>query len=196
MNHLSRKDLMTLEAYSEARPEFRKQVMAHKKNRIVPIGSNISLHFEDRLTMQYQIQEVLRVEKIFNAAEIDDELEAYNPLIPDGENFKATMMIEYPDEDERRIELARLIGIEDRTWVRVEGFDKVYAIADEDMERETEEKTSSVHFLRFQLDTAMVAAARGGAALAVGIDHENYAEALDPLPANYRDALTADLSAH
>jgi len=194
MNKLNRSDLLSLEDYAASRAEYRAKAMAHKKNRIVPVGGHVSLHFEDRVTMQYQVQEVLRAEKIFDGNEIEGELEAYNPLIPDGQNFKATMMIEYADEDQRRIELARLLNIEDLTWVRIGDGAKVFAIADEDMERETEEKTSSVHFLRFQLDADMVAAAKSGAAIAVGIDHEHYAEAVDPLPENYRASLVNDLS--
>jgi len=194
MQKLTRGDLLSLEEYAEQRADYRAMAMAHKKNRIVPVGTNVTLHFEDRVTMQYQVQEVLRAEKIFNGDEIEGELEAYNPLIPDGENLKATMMIEYSDPDERRIELGRLIGIEDRTWVQVDGFDKVYAIADEDMERETEEKTSSVHFLRFQFTGEMAKALSSGAALGVGIDHENYTQSLSPLPANFRDSLASDVA--
>src|SRR5436190_8217030 len=149
MPKLSRDSLMTLEAYAKARKDFRTQVIAHKKDRTLAIGEHVTLIFEDELTVRYQVQEMLRVEKIFEEAGIQDELDAYNPLIPDGRNFKATMLIEYEDVEERRAALARLKGIEKRTWVRVAGFAKVHAIADEDLERETEEKTSSVHFLRF-----------------------------------------------
>lgn len=193
MDKLRRSDLMSLEDYAAIRADFRTKAMAHKKNRIIPVGSNVTLHFEDRMTMQYQLQEVLRAEKIFDAEEIEGELSAYNPLIPDGANFKATMMIEYPDPDERRIELARLIGIEDRTWVRLGDHDPVYAIADEDMERDTEDKTSAVHYLRFQFTDEMIASVAAGGAIAVGIDHANYNQSLDPLPANFRDSLAGDL---
>ena len=157
MPQITRDSLMTLEAYAKARPEFRARVMAHKKHRTVHLGAHITLIFEDELTMRYQVQEMLRAEKIFEEDGILNELEAYNPLIPDGSNFKATMMIEYPDIDERQRMLAKLIGIEDRVWVRVAGHSPVYAIADEDLDRETDSKTSSVHFLRFELDKAMCA---------------------------------------
>ncbi|MEJ2343848.1 MAG: DUF3501 family protein [Gammaproteobacteria bacterium] len=193
MQKLSREDLYSLEEYAEERPQFRAQVMAHKKHRHVALGGHATLYFEDRLTIQYQVQEMLRVERIFEAAGIQDELDAYNPLIPDGSNLKATFMIEYADESERRDALAALVGIEDKTWVRVAGFDKVYPIADEDLERDSEEKTSSVHFLRFELTPEMVQAAKGGAALAVGVEHENYACEIDPLPEAVRASLVADL---
>ncbi|OOG23126.1 hypothetical protein B1C78_12355 [Thioalkalivibrio denitrificans] len=194
MDKLTRDDLYSLEKYAEVRPQFRADVMKHKRERVVPVGPNVTLHFEDRLTMQYQIQEMLRVERIYEAEGIQDELDAYNPLIPDGSNFKATMMVEFDDVEERKLELARLIGIEDRTWVQVSGFDRVYAIADEDMERDTDEKTSSVHFMRFELTPDMVAAARSGAAISVGVDHENYRHQLEPLPQAVRDSLAEDLS--
>lgn len=193
MEKLTRETLYSLEEYAKIRPEFRKQVMDHKKNRQLGVGPNATLYFEDRLTMQYQVQEMLRAERIFEAEGIADELNAYNPLIPDGGNWKATFMIEVPDEDERRRVLAGMVGIEDRVWVQVAGQERVYAIADEDMERETAEKTSSVHFLRFDLSPAMVAAAKEGAAIAVGIDHQTYSHAVDPVPANIRDSLVADL---
>ncbi|HEY9149635.1 MAG: DUF3501 family protein [Gammaproteobacteria bacterium] len=191
---LTRDDLFNLERYAETRQDFRAQVMAHKKHRQVHLGDMATLYFEDRLTMQYQIQEMLRVERIFESAGIQEELDAYNPLIPDGSNWKATFMIEVPDEDERRKVLARLIGIEDKVWVRVEGFEPVFAIADEDLERDTVEKTSSVHFLRFELSPEMVTAVKGGAAIAAGIAHEGYTTQLDPLPAGVRDSLAADLA--
>ena len=193
MQHLTRDDLFTLEKYAEARPEFRAKVMAHKKNRQVHLGDHATLYFEDRLTIQYQIQEMLRVERIFEAAGIEEELESYNPLIPDGSNWKATFMVEYEDVEERRQALARLIGIEHKIWVRVAGFDKVFPIANEDLERSTEEKTSSVHFLRFELSAEMVAALKGGAALAMGIDHENYQVEVAAVPQGVRDSLCADL---
>jgi hypothetical protein len=191
---LTRDDLFNLERYAETRADFRAQVMAHKKHRQVHLGDMATLYFEDRLTMQYQIQEMLRVERIFESAGIQEELDAYNPLIPDGSNWKATFMIEVPDEDERRKVLARLIGIEDQVWMRVEGFEPVFAIADEDMERDTADKTSSVHFLRFELTPEMVAAVKAGVAIAAGIAHEGYTTQLDPLPAGVRDSLAADLA--
>jgi hypothetical protein len=193
MSHLSREDLYSLEEYSEIRPEFRAKVMEHKKSRRLEIGENATLYFEDELTMKYQIQEMLRIEKIFESEGINEELEAYNPLIPDGTNWKATFMMEYPDIEERKAALAQLIGIEDKTWVQVEGFDKVYAIADEDLERDSEEKTSSVHFMRFELTGEMIAAAKGGAAISAGIDHPNYNQSVDPIPDNIRSSLVNDL---
>jgi hypothetical protein len=194
MAKLTRDDLMSLEQYSQQRPTFREKVMQHKKNRQVIIGDNAALYFEDRLTMQYQIQEMLRVERIFEAEGIQEELDAYNPLIPDGSNWKATFMMEYPDEEQRREALANLIGIEDKVWVQVDGFDKVWAIADEDLERESQEKTSSVHFMRFELNDAMKTAVKQGAAINMGIDHDNYKYAKSPIPQSVRDSLAADLS--
>jgi hypothetical protein len=193
MDKLTRADLMSLEQYSVERKAFREKVIAHKANRKVHIGPNATLYFEDRLTMQYQVQEMLRIEKIFEAAGIVEELEAYNPLIPDGSNWKATFMVEFPDVEERKVWLSKLIGIERQTWVQVTGFDKVFPIANEDLERETEEKTSSVHFLRFELAAGMVAALREGAALQMGIDHPNYSYTVDVAVAT-RDSLTADLA--
>ena len=194
MQKLSRDDLYSLEEYARKRPEFRAQVIAHKKNRQVAIGPNAILCFEDRLTMQYQVQEMLRVERIFEPEGIEDELGAYNPLIPDGTNWKATFMLEYPDSDERRAALARLRGIETRVWVRVAGHEPVYAIADEDLERATESKTSSVHFLRFELTPGTIRAVRQGADIAVGIDHDHYRHVLDPVPPAVRAALARDLN--
>jgi hypothetical protein len=193
MDKLTREDLYSLEEYAEIRPEFRARVIAHKKNRNVSIGPLATVYFEDRQTIHYQIQEMLRVERIFEAAGIEEELAAYNPLIPDGENWKATFMIEEPDVERRRALLADLIGIEGRVWVRVNGHEPVYAVADEDLERDTDEKTSSVHFLRFELGADMVRDARAGATLAIGIDHENYNHRVEPLPDNIRNALQADL---
>lgn len=192
MQKLKRADLLPLEAYHERRADMRREVMEHKANRKVFVGRHAGLYFEDRLTIHYQIQEMLRVERIFEADAIQEELDAYNPLIPDGDNLKATFMIEYDDEDERREALGRLIGIEDRVWVQVGDHDKVYAIADEDLERENETKTSAVHFLRFQLDGEMIEALKGGAGLGVGIDHDNYTHAVAAVPPATRDALTAD----
>ena len=173
MPHLTRADLMSLETYARERAAFRVRVMAHKKNRRVALGANANLYFEDRLTMQYQVQEMLRIERIFEPDAIEEELAAYNPLIPDGDNWKATFMVEYGDAEERKVWLSKLIGVEDRVYVRVEGHDKAYAVADEDMPRENEDKTSSVHFMRFQLDAGMAQSAKAGAALFVGADHEH-----------------------
>ena len=192
MQKISRADLISLENYAEQRAQFRATLMAHKKNRIVRVGANASVHFEDRLTMQYQIQEMLRAEKIFEAGGIQEELDAYNPLVPDGSNLKATFMLEYEDPNERKLALERLQGIEDRIWVKIAGFDHVWAIADEDLDRANQEKTSSVHFLRFEFTPEMIAAAKSGAAIGVGIEHEAYCEQLDPVPENVRASLAAD----
>jgi hypothetical protein len=194
MAKLTRDKLMSLEAYAEKRVAFRAEVMEHKQDRRVALGPNASLYFEDALTIQYQVQEMLRVERIFEPEAIQEELDAYNPLIPDGSNWKATFMIEYEDVEERRRALARLIDVEDKVWVRVEGHDQVFAIADEDLDRDTEEKTSSVHFLRFELTPDMVAAVKSGAAIAMGSDHANLPFSVDPIPANVRAALAADLA--
>ncbi|MBM3340344.1 MAG: DUF3501 family protein [Betaproteobacteria bacterium] len=191
---ITRDSLMTLETYAKARPEFRKRVIEHKKLRTLALGEHVTLIFEDELTIRYQIQEMLRIEKIFEEEGILHELESYTPLIPDGNNFKATMMIEYDDPVERKKALSKLIGVEDRVWVQVEGSPKVYAIADEDLERENDEKTSSVHFLRFELSKDMCEALKYGVTLSVGIDHENYRVAISPVPATSRNALVADLS--
>ncbi len=193
MAKVTRDSLMTLEAYARARSEMRAKVLEHKKNRKVPLGAHVTLLFEDDRTVRYQIQEMLRIERIFEDEGIQHELDAYNPLIPDGANLKATMLIEYEDVEQRRRELARLVGIEDRVWVRVAGHEKVHAIADEDLDRSTEEKTSAVHFLRFELDAAMIAALKTGAALGAGIDHENYRAQAEPLPDAVRDSLIGDL---
>ena len=182
-------DLFGLEQYAKSRKEFRARVIAHKKVRTIPVGPHTTWCFEDRLTVQYQVQEMLGVERTFEPEGIEEELAAYNPLIPDGSNWKATLLIEFPDAEERRHELARLKGIEDRCWAQVAGHARVYAIADEDLERENEHKTSSVHFLRFELTPAMVAGAKEGAAISLGIDHEHYAHTVDPLDAAQRDAL-------
>jgi len=187
-------DLFSLEQYSKQRAEFRPRVIAHKRNRTLQCGPNATWCFEDRLTVQYQVQEMLRIERIFESEGIADELAAYNPLIPDGSNWKVTLLIEYPEVDTRRVALAQLKGIEDRCWVQVAGHERVFAIADEDLERENEEKTSSVHFLRFELTPAMVASAKGGAAVSIGMDHDAYRHAIDPLPQAARDALAGDLA--
>lgn len=186
-------DLFSLEQYSKTRKDLRARVIAHKKVRTIPVGPHTTWCFEDRLTVQYQVQEMLRVERIFEAEGIEEELAAYNPLIPDGSNWKATLLIEFPDAEERRRELARLKGIEDHCWAQVAGHARVYAIADEDLERENDHKTSSVHFLRFELTPAMVASARNGAAVSLGVDHEHYTHAVDPLGTAQRDALVKDL---
>lgn len=193
MTKITRDSLMTLEAYAKARQEFRARVMAHKKHRKVRLGENITLIFEDELTVRYQIQEMLRVEKIFEEEGILDELRTYGPLVPDGSNWKATMMIEYTDPVERAASLAELIGIEDTVWVRVQEYAPVHAIADEDLERETEEKTSSVHFLRFELAQDMIRALCQGAALSMGIDHPAYQALVEPVDAAVRDSLIDDL---
>jgi len=193
MQKLSRGDLFSLEEYAVRREALRSEVMAHKQRRRVPIGPNATLHFEDRLTMQYQIQEMLRAERIFEAEGIEEELAVYNPLIPDGTNWKATFMIEYPDVEERKAALARMVGIEDRVWVRVAGFDPVWAIADEDLERTTQDKTSSVHFLRFELSPGMIEAVRNGAAVSMGIDHPAYRYTVAAIPESVRASLVEDL---
>jgi len=171
---ITRESLMTLEAYSKWRKEHKADVIAHRKLRSVRLGEHINLQFESETTMRYQIQEMLRVEKIFEEEGIEQEIEAYAPLVPDGSNWKATMMIEYTDVNERKRELARLIGVEDRLFVEVEGHARVYAIADEDLDRETDEKTSAVHFVRFELTPAMCAAVKAGAAVKLGCDHTHY----------------------
>lgn len=193
MQKLVRENLFSLEEYAEARNNFRAKVMAHKKNRQLAIGPNVTLYFEDRLVMQYQIQEMLRTERIFEAAGIEEELETYNAMIPDGSNWKATFMIEYSDEAERRVALTKMLGIEQDVWVKVDGFNKVVPVADEDLERETEEKTSAVHFLRFELSREMVAALKLGSQLSAGITHSAYEHVVDPVPKNIRDSLVADL---
>ena len=193
MKKLARDDLYSLERYAEVRPEFRARVIAHKKNRRVPLGARAALYFEDALTVQYQVQEMLRIERIFEARGIQDELDVYNPMIPDGGNWKATFMLEYTDENERRAALAKLIGVEKAVWMRVAGFDPVYPICDEDLDRSSADKTASVHFLRFELTPEMVAAVNNGAAISAGIDHPNLQATLSPLPAPLRDALAADL---
>jgi len=194
MPQITRDSLMTLEAYAKARPEFRAKVMAHKKNRMLQVGGHLTLIFEDELTIRYQIQEMLRTERMFEEEGIQGELDAYNPLVPDGANWKATLMIEYPDMEERRLMLSRLIGIEDRVWVQVAGHGRVYAIADEDLERDNAEKTSAVHFLRFELEPAMVQALKKGAALAVGVDHSGYRHTIDAVDPAVRASLVNDLA--
>jgi len=194
MDKISRESLWSLEHYARIRNQFRAEVMAHKKLRRVALGENMSLIFEDEKTIRYQIQEMLRIEKTFEEDGIQDELDAYNPLIPDGRNFKCTMMIEYPDPEIRKIELRKLKGVEAKVFVQVEGREKVWAIADEDLERENDEKTSSVHFMRFELDEDMAAALKYGVALTIGVDHPAYSFKLDPVPAEIRASLVKDLT--
>ncbi len=194
MKKLTRDDLYPLEKYAELRPRMRAEVMAHKQHRQVAVGPNATLYFEDRMTMQYQVQEMLRIERIFEADGINDELAAYNPLIPDGSNWKATFMVEFPEVEERREALKRLKGVENQVWVRVAGFEPVRPHVDEDLEREDEEKTSAVHFMRFELTSEMVKAAKQGAAIAMGIDHPAYTHQTDPILPATRDSLARDLS--
>jgi Protein of unknown function (DUF3501) len=189
---IRRESLLTLEAYARERSQMRAKVIEHKKRRTVHLGSNLTLQFEDELTIRYQVQEMLRIERIFEEEGIQHELDAYNPLVPDGGNWKATMLLEYPDEQERRRRLAELKGIERKVWVEVGGGPRVWAIADEDLERENEEKTSSVHFLRFELDRALRERLRAGADVVVGVDHPHYNVRVE-LSAEQRSALGADL---
>ena len=193
MQKLSRDDLMSLEQYAEERIAFRDRVLRHKRDRRLELGTNAALYFEDRLTMQYQVQEMLRIERIFEAEGINDELQAYNPLIPDGSNWKATFMVEFPEEEERREMLTQLVGIENRVYVQVVDFDRVFAVADEDLERADEGKTSAVHFLRFELPAEQVAALKSGASLVAGIDHESYRVEVSPVADNIRNSLVNDL---
>jgi Protein of unknown function (DUF3501) len=194
MNKLAPSDLLSLERYSRERPEFRARIIAHKKSRQLNVGPNALWLFEDRLTVQYQVQEMLRTERIFEAEGIAEELAAYNPLIPDGRNWKATFLIEYVDPEVRKVQLEKLRGVEDRCWVQVAGCERVLAIADEDLERENETKTSAVHFLRFELTEPMAKALKGGASLAVGVDHPQYPHAIPAVEEHIRSALLADLS--
>jgi uncharacterized protein DUF3501 len=190
---ITRESLLTLEAYARDRKDFRARVLEHKKSRTVHLGEHVTLLFEDELTIRYQVQEMLRIERIFEEAGIQDELDAYNPLVPDGRNWKATLLVEYEDVEERKRALARLKGVEGRVWVQVDGQPRVHAIADEDLERENADKTSSVHFVRFELMPPMIAALKGGAGLAIGVDHPEYAATLQPVPAATQRALLADL---
>lgn len=190
---LTKNSLWTLEHYARVRDKFRKEMIEHKKSRMVNLGENLTLHFEDAQTIKYQVQEILRVEKTFEEEGIVDELEAYNPLIPDGTNFKCTMMIEYSDETVRREKLKSLKGIEDKVWVRVEGRDKVWAIADEDLARENDEKTSAVHFLRFELDEDMIKSLNYGVGMSIGVDHMHYSVSIDPVAMDLRNNLVKDL---
>ncbi len=193
MNKLTKSDLMSLETYAEKRPGYRAEVMAHKKTRQVALGPNATLYFEDRITMQYQIQEILRIEKIFESDAVAEELATYNPLIPDGTNWKATFMIEFEDEAKRRVALGRLIGVERAIWIQVGEQPKVSPIANEDLQRETADKTSAVHFLRFELTPAMVEAAKGGAEIYIGVTHRHYTHSTGQLPAAVAESLVDDL---
>jgi hypothetical protein len=193
MDKLQPGDLLALEQYARERATLRARVIEHKKVRNVAVGPNCTWCFEDRLTVQYHVQEMLRAERIFEPEGIAEELAAYNPLIPDGSNWKVTLLVEFPNPEERRAALVRLKGIEDRCWVQVIGFDRVYAIADEDLERENAEKTSAVHFLRFELEPAMHAAVKAGTDIGLGIDHDAYRHAVQPVPGPVRAALAADL---
>ncbi|HLB15625.1 MAG TPA: DUF3501 family protein [Burkholderiales bacterium] len=194
MPKIERGSLLSLEAYAKQREAFRAKVIAHKRHRKVQLGEHLTLDFEDALTIRYQIQEMLRVERIFEEDGIQGELDAYNPLVPDGRNLKATMLLEYPEPEERKRALARLKGIEVRVWIRVADFEKVFAVADEDLERENEEKTSSVHFLRFELTDGMASALKAGAGLAVGVDHPEYRAEVAAIPPAVRDSLAGDLA--
>ncbi len=194
MKKLSRPDLMSLEQYATERTRLRSEVIAHKQVRNVRVGPNMTWCFEDYTTIRYQILEMLRAERIFESDGIQGELDAYNPLIPDGSNWKVTLLLEFPDPNERRTALEKLMGVEDRCWMRVSEMERVFAIADEDMERTNDEKTSAVHFLRFELSPSMVEAMKSGASLSIGVDHDNYRHVQGPLPAPIRDSLTRDLA--
>ena len=193
MNKLERSNLWSLEEYAEKRNDFKNKVIAHKQNRQLPIGPNATVYFEDTLTIQYQIQEMLRIERIFEAAAIEEELATYNPLIPDGNNWKATFMIEFADESERRIALAKMRGVEDLIWMQIEDHDKVTLFANEDLERSNDEKTSAVHFLRFQLEKEMIDSLKSGANLSAGISHDEYHYVVDVVPDSVRKLLLEDL---
>jgi hypothetical protein len=193
MQKLARQDLMTLEQYSIERPRLRSEVIAHKQRRTVQVGPNMTWCFEDRTTIRYQVLEMLRAERIFESAGIQDELDAYNPLIPSGSNWKVTLLLEFPEPQARQAALAKLIGVEDRCWVRASEMERVFAVADEDLDRENDEKTSAVHFLSFELTPSMVAAMKAGASLSIGVDHEHYRHTVSPLPDAVREALARDL---
>jgi len=193
MHKLTRDNLYSLEQYADIRADFRNEVLLHKRSRRIELGSIAALYFEDRLTVQYQVQEMLRIERIFEVESIKDELDTYNPLIPDGSNWKATFMLECPDVEERRAMLRQLIGVEDNVYVQIGTLDRVFAIADEDLERSNDNKTSAVHFLRFELSVAQAAALQQGAALVAGIDHDNYAVEVSPVAKHIRLSLLADL---
>ena len=194
MDKLTPEDLYPLETYARLRPEFRERVIEHKAHRRLALGEHITLSFEDRLTVHYQVQEMLRAERIFEQEDIRAELDAYNPLIPDGTNWKATLLIEYPDEGERRMALGRLRGVEDRVWMRIGRLDPVFAIADEDMDRTNDAKTSAVHFLRFELSATVIQALRAGAGVSAGVDHPELTVRVDSIPELLRESLIADLA--
>ena len=193
MKKLTRTDLMSLEQYAQDRAQLRGEVIAHKQLRNVQVGPNMTWCFEDYTTIRYQVLEMLRAERIFEGDGIQGEIDAYNPLIPDGRNWKVTLLLEFPDPEERRVALEKLIGVEDRCWIRVSEMERVFAVADEDMDRENADKTSAVHFLRFELSPSMVQAMKSGASLSLGVDHENYRHVQGPLPAPVRDSLSHDL---
>ena len=193
MKKLTRENLFSLEKYSEIRSDFRLKIMAHKKNRRLAIGPNTTLYFEDSLIMRYQIQEMLRAEKIFESSAIDEELVVYNALIPDGNNWKATFMIEFTDEEERRAALKKMLGIENNLWLKIDGFNEIHPVSDEDLERNDDNKTSAVHFLRFQLDHEMIDALKGGCQLSAGINHPEYKYTVNPIPQNISESLISDL---
>ncbi len=193
MNELERKNLWSLEEYVEKRDEFKAKIIAHKQNRQLPIGPNATVYFEDRLTIQYQIQEMLRIERIFEVAKIEEELNTYNSLMPDGSNWKATFMIEFADEHERRVALAKMRGVEDAVWMQIEGHDKIPLFANEDLERTNKDKTSAVHFLRIELEQEMIASLKDGANLSAGIRHAEYNYVVDVIPDNVRKLLLEDL---
>jgi hypothetical protein len=194
MNKLNSSDLYSFERYARERPAIRATVLEHKRDRQIAVGPHATWLFEDRITVQYQVQEMLRAERIFEPEGIEDELGQYNPLIPDGTNWKVTLLIEFPDADERQLQLARLRGVEDRCWVQVAGHDRVFAIADEDLDRENDEKTSSVHFLRFELAPEMIATLRSGASLGVGVDHDHYRHSVAAVREPVRKSLLNDLA--
>ena len=193
MKKLARADLLSLEQYAADRARLRSEVIAHKQLRSVQVGPNMTWCFEDYTTIRYQVQEMLRAERIFESEGIQAELDAYNPLIPDGSNWKVTLLLEFTDPEVRRLALEKLIGVEDRCWVRVSEMERVFAIADEDMERENADKTSAVHFLRFELSPSMIEAMKSGASLSIGVEHDEYRHVLSPLPRPIRDALCSDL---
>lgn len=193
MQKLARQDLISLEQYALERARLRSEVIAHKQRRNVQVGPNMTWCFEDRTTIRYQVLEMLRAERIFESDGIQGELDAYNPLIPSGSNWKVTLLLEFPDEEVRRTALQQLIGVEDRCWMRVSEMERVFAIADEDLDRENDQKTSAVHFLRFELSPSMVEAMKSGALLSIGVDHNHYRHAISPLPTPVRDALSLDL---
>jgi hypothetical protein len=193
MKNLERKDLWSLEKYAEIRSDFKRKVIAHKQNRQLAIGPNVTVYFEDKLTIQYQIQEMLRIERIFEVADIEEELAAYNPLIPDGSNWKATLMIEFEDETERRVALAKMKNVEDSIWMQVDGHEKIIPFANEDIPRSNDDKTSAVHFLRFELDKDMITSLKNGASLSAGITHTEYDHTVDVVPDNIKELLLKDL---